>query len=283
MTQWQPSTRDAGFVGSIPESYDRYLRPLLFDGSAAELAARVVLPRGRAASVLELGTGTGALTRQLRTRLPNDTTMTATDLNEPMLAVAQRQLEALGLANGVSWRVADAMALPFDDGAFDVVASQFVVMFFPDKPRAAREAFRVLRPGGQWIFSVFGSWEENPFGRILHETIASFFPDDPPQFYRVPFGYHDPEALRALALAAGFEEPEITVVNRVAELPSAEQAAIGFVRGNPVITEVEERGTAEPDEVCRAVADRFASTFGDHPLRFPTRFRIVSARKAAES
>lgn len=274
--------RDTAFVGSIPESYDRHLRPLLFDAPAAELAGRVVVPRGRAASVLEVGAGTGALTSQLRARLSADVTITATDLNEPMLAVAQARMAASGLDQGVTWRVADAMALPFGDRTFDVVASQFVLMFFPDKPRAAREAFRVLRPDGQWLFAVFGSWDENPWGRVVHEALASFFPDNPPQFYRVPFSAHDPDALHALALGAGFDEPDIAVVDRLAELPSADDAATGFVLGNPVIPAVGEGRTAEPAEVRRAVAERLAREFGDHPLRIPTRVRVLSARRPAD-
>jgi hypothetical protein len=152
-------------------------------------------------------------------------------------------------------------------------------MFFPDKTAAAREVYRVLRPSGQWLFNVWGSWEENSFGQIVHETIAGFFPGDPPEFYRVPFSFHDPVALRGLVLDAGFTEPEITTLNRIAVALSAAEAAIGVVRGNPVITSIEERGTADPQPIIGKVAESLARAFGDYPLRVPTCVRVVAAHR----
>jgi len=68
----------------------------------------------------------------------------ASDLNQPMLD----QATAVGTTRPVEWRQADAMRLPFDDGAFDAVVCQFGVMFFPDKAKAFAEARRVLRSSG---------------------------------------------------------------------------------------------------------------------------------------
>jgi len=48
----------------------------------------------------------------------------------------------------IVWKPADALSLPFGDGAFDVVACQFGAMFFPDKVQGYREARRVLNPEG---------------------------------------------------------------------------------------------------------------------------------------
>jgi hypothetical protein len=49
-------------------------------------------------------------------------------------------------------------------------------MFFPQKDTSYREVHRVLAPGGRYLFSVWDSHRHNPFGRIAHETAASFFP-----------------------------------------------------------------------------------------------------------
>ena len=279
MKQGQQATHDAVFAGSIPEFYHRYLGPLLFAGYATDLAGRLQMLPANDASVLELAAGTGILTERLKSRLPPEVRLTATDLNAPMLEVAKRRLSAGPMATGITWRVADATSLPFEDECFDAVICQFGVMFFPDKGQAAREAYRVLRPSGQWLFNVWGSWEENSFARIVHETIAGFFPADPPGFYRVPFGFHDPVALRQLVLDAGFPEPEITTLNRVAVAPMATEAAIGLVRGNPSITDIEERGTADPEVIIKKVAESLARAFGDYPLRIPTCVRVISAHR----
>ncbi|HEX8244954.1 MAG TPA: methyltransferase domain-containing protein [Longimicrobium sp.] len=269
---------DAEFVGSIPELYDRYLGPMLFEGYAADLASRLRLPSSPLPAVLEVAAGTGILTERLLEALPANATLTVTDLNAPMLDVARRRVGGAA-SDAVTWQVADAMALPFEDASFDAVACQFGAMFFPDKRGAARETLRVLRPGGQWLFSVWGAWDENPFGEIVHRTVERFFPADPPGFYRVPFSFADPAALRPVVEGAGFEELEIVELDRVAESPSARDAAVGLVRGNPLIAAIEERGTVDAEEVVQALAEALAARFGDHPLRHPTRIRVVSARR----
>ena len=133
---------DKLFAGSIPEIYDRFLVPLIFEPYAADLARRVAALGP--SDVLETAAGTGVLTRALAAPLAPATRIVATDLNQPMLDQAARRQPA----GGVEWRQADALALPFADRSFDVVACQFGVMFFPDKVQGYREARRVLRPGG---------------------------------------------------------------------------------------------------------------------------------------
>jgi ubiquinone/menaquinone biosynthesis C-methylase UbiE len=64
------------------------------------------------------------------------------------------------------------------------VVCQFSVMFFPEKEKSYREAYRVLAPGGRYVFSVWDG-DYQPVGRIADEVAARFFPTDPPQFYRV--------------------------------------------------------------------------------------------------
>jgi len=279
MDQPQPSARDAQFLGSIPELYDRHLGPFLFDPLAEDLAARVVLPAGRAPRVLEIAAGTGRLTERLVARLPTGGILVASDLNEPMLALARGRVTSNSDGATMEWRApVDAMALPFGEAEFDAVACQLGIMFFPDKPLAAREALRVLRPGGQWIFNVMGAVAENPMARIVNEVVGRFFPVDPPGFFRVPFSFADPDAMRALAADAGFRDVDVATVERTARAESAGHAAYGFVCGNPGVFGIRERGV-EPATVVRALAEALAAEFGNYPLRMPLLARVLSARK----
>ena len=150
--------RSAQFTGSIPAAYDRYLGPMLFEPYAADLVARVAVPSK--AAVLELACGTGILTQRLRRALPVTVTLTATDLNEPMVAYARGKMPNAP----VTWQQADAQQLPFPDGAFDAVACQFGFMFVPDKAKAFGEVRRVLKPHGLLAFNVWLGLEENSFG-----------------------------------------------------------------------------------------------------------------------
>ena len=87
----------------------------------------------------------------LASALPESTAIVATDLNQPMLDLAIE----IGTTRTVEWKQADAMQLPFPDSAFDVVACQFGVMFFPEKAKAFSEARRMLRLGGVLISNVW--------------------------------------------------------------------------------------------------------------------------------
>jgi ubiquinone/menaquinone biosynthesis C-methylase UbiE len=162
------------FVGSIPENYDNGLGPNIFIDYADDLARRA--GAAGASDVLELAAGTGIVSRRLRDALAPDARLTVTDLNPPMLGVAQAKFSD---GEAVVFTPADAMALPFGDAQFDLIVCQFGVMFFPDKIASYREAARVLRPGGRYIFNTWGTMEANPFSLIAHEVTARFFPDDP--------------------------------------------------------------------------------------------------------
>ena len=110
---------DKVFAGSIPEIYDRFLVPLIFESCARDLAAR--LARAQPRDVLETAAGTGVLTRQFASQLPAQARIVATDLNQPMLDLAAAKQSDAGR---VEWRQADALALPFADQSFDAVACQ---------------------------------------------------------------------------------------------------------------------------------------------------------------
>src|SRR4051812_565720 len=116
---------DKLFAGSIPEIYDRFLGPLIFESYAVDLAGR--LGKAGPRDLLEIAAGTGALTRVIAAHLPAACRIIATDLNQPMLNHAAARLAG----SRVEWRQADALALPFEDESFDAVACQFGAMFFP--------------------------------------------------------------------------------------------------------------------------------------------------------
>jgi ubiquinone/menaquinone biosynthesis C-methylase UbiE len=267
-------TKHATFDGSIPAHYDRYLGPLLFEPYARDLAARLALTAP--AHVLELACGTGILTRALRERLPAEAQITATDLSEPMLAYAQAKLSA---QPDINWEVADAGTLPYDAESFDAVLCQFGLMFVPDKVAALRAARRVLRPGGVYLANVWDSLERNQLPRLAHECVTRLFPDNPPGFYQVPFSMHDRETLAAQLCEAGFSDFTLTPVALRGESPAAQDAARGLVYGNPLITEIRERGTVEPDAVMHMAAAAITRECGAGPVRPAMQAIIIKAQK----
>jgi ubiquinone/menaquinone biosynthesis C-methylase UbiE len=269
------SEANARFLGTIPELYDRHLGPVIFEPYAADLARRVTV--ATAAPVLEVACGTGILTQQLRASLSPTVRLVATDLNQPMIDYARSRLGAL---EPIDWRTADAAALEFTSASFSALVCQFGLMFVPDKEAAFREARRVLAKGGLLAFNVWDSFEHNPFGRIAHETIASFFSADPPNFYQVPFGFHDADVLRRLLDANDFGEVELEWVTHEARSVSARSLAIGLVKGNPVSIAIQERGRAL-GPIVDTLEAALARVGGDHPFRSTMRALVVTARAGA--
>ncbi|HEV8444799.1 MAG TPA: class I SAM-dependent methyltransferase [Steroidobacteraceae bacterium] len=250
------------FAGSIPEIYDQYFVPLIFEPYAIDLARRLAgLPLTR---VLEIAAGTGALTRQLATTLPRDVSLLATDLSQAMLDHAA----AVGASRPVEWQQADALDLPFDDGSFDAVVCQFSAMFYPDRARAYAEARRVLRRGGLFLFNVWDRIEDNEFAWLAEQALATLFPEDPPRFMsRVPHGYHDTAMIRRDLAKGGFSsDPRIETVTARSRAAAARVPAIALCQGSPLRAEIEERDASKLAAATDAAEAAIAARFGRGPV-----------------
>lgn len=265
---------DVLFTGSIPELYERFLVPLIFEPYGDDLAERVdgLGPR----TVLEVAAGTGVVTRALSSRLPSATAITATDLNQPMVDFAS----GLGTARPVTWRQADALDLPFEDGAFDAVVCQFGVMFFPDRGRAFNEFRRVLCPDGALVFNVWDRIELNEFADVVTEAMTTVFPDDPPMFLaRTPHGHHDRERLSDEVVAAGFDVPTIDTIESRSRAASADDAAIGYCQGTPLRNEIEARDPSRLAEATTVAAAAIADRFGRTDIDGKIQAHVFMARR----
>lgn len=258
--------------GSIPENYERYLVPLLFLDYATDLASRLDIPTGGA--VLETACGTGAVTRQLLTRMPKDCRLTVTDLAPPMVELARK---IVGDQPNIEYRQADATDLPFPDNSFDAVICQFSLMLLPDKMRAMQEAARVLKPSGHFLFNVWDKLERNEFSQVVHETIAKIFPDDPPRFLEVPYAYHDLSGIVSELQRADFSVIEIIVQPRESKASDPHQVAMGLVAGSPLANQVADRGAPSLEEATAAVADDISRRFGSGPITTPMQAFQISA------
>ena len=259
------------FVGSIPENYDQALGPQIFHRYAEDLAKRASLENPN--KVLEIASGTGIVTRKLRDTLPPDTDLVASDLNPPMLAVAQSKFSE---GERVEFKTADAMDLPFADGEFDLVVCQFGVMFFPDKIHAYREAARVLKAGRRYIFNVWDSMAENPFSTVAHEATAKYFPDDPPGFYNVPFGYTDQKQVMSEMEAAGLKDIKCESLRFEQSVTDWALFAQGLVFGNPLVDEINKRGGVDPQEVKQSILSALREHFGPEPSSIPLSAKVYS-------
>lgn len=264
----------AQFTGDIPRFYDQHLGPIIFEPYAADLAKRAAAIKPT--NVLEIASGTGVSTVALRQALPPATRIVATDLNPAMLEIAKKKLAS---AVNVEFQQADAQALPFPDAAFDLIAVQFGVMFFPDRPAAYAEARRVLKQGGTMIFNVWGEMSANPFAEIANADAIRFFPDNPPKFYLTPFGYADPARVRADLRAGGFSDVHVDVVRIEQDVGDWRHFAKGLIYGNPMIVDIQ-ASSVNPEDMVAAIADELEKRFGKAPAKTPLEAIVYSVQKS---
>jgi len=264
---------DKLFAGSIPENYDRYMVPLIFERYAADLAERAAALTPTA--VLEIAAGTGAVTRALAPKLPAHARYVVTDLNQPMIDYAASQQPP---DSRITWQQADALKLPFEDASFDLVLCQFGAMFFPDRPLAYREAKRVLKPGGHYLFNVWDRIEENVFAHEVTKALAVIFPDDPPRFLaRTPHGYHDKALIRSELEGAGFSGVTIDTKAEQSRASSPRIPAIAYCEGTVLRTEIDARDPDKLDAAIEYAASAIAFSYGSGAVTGRIQAHIILA------
>ncbi|MBS1902236.1 MAG: class I SAM-dependent methyltransferase [Bacteroidetes bacterium] len=273
MSTTNTSTINTSFSGGIPDTYDRYLGPIFFDCYADDLVERLrpLAPK----SILELACGTGRVTRQLHAAFGGTASITATDLSPDMLRTAQR----LTAADGIQWEAVDAVSLPYADNSFDAVVCQFGIMFVPDKPKAYREAMRVLKPGGTMIVNTWDAIEYNPIIDIADKRLTKFFGPDGPKFYSIPFGYYDESVIRDHLMQAGIGDAKIETVSLEGNSPSAADAAKGLTQGTPVVMELQSHGADALEVISKQLAEDIVAAFGPGAFTDPLRAKVITARK----
>ena len=268
------SAGDKIFAGSIPENYDRHMVPLIFESYARDISQRAAALSPKA--VLEIAAGSGVVTRALAPRLSSDARYVVTDLNQPMLDYAATRQNP---DDRISWRKADAQALPFEDAAFDLVCCQFGVMFFPDRPSAYREARRVLKPGGCFLFNAWDRIEENVFADDVTSALAEFFPNDPPRFLaRTPHGYHDIALIRSDLAKAGFSNVTIETRAEESRAPSPHHVATAYCQGTPLRNEIESRDAEKLEAATDHAASAIARKYGSGEVAAKIQAHVVMAR-----
>jgi SAM-dependent methyltransferase len=146
------------------------------------------------------------------------------DPNEPMLTVARRR------PGPGRWRTAAAEAIPYDDGAFDRVVSQFALMYFTDRRRGLAEMARVTAPGGRVAIATWAGLAQSPGYAALADVVARTVGEQAADAIREPFCLGDAAALAAL-LADSFTDVEVRREHGTARFDSVESMVRAELRG----------------------------------------------------
>ena len=180
---------------------DRQLAPL---GRAA-MAALAPRPGER---ILDIGCGAGETSLQLAQAVAPGGEVVGADISGTLLEVARKRSEGLA---GLSFVEADAQTHPFAPAQFDALFSRFGVMFFADPPAAFANIQRALKPGARLAFVCWRSMPENPVMTLPMLAALPFLPPPAPPEPGAPgpFAFADPERIRAVLTAGGFQDVQI--------------------------------------------------------------------------
>jgi SAM-dependent methyltransferase len=225
-----------------------------------------------------VGSGTGIVARHVEPLVGEDGTVAALDINPHMLAVARESAEREQRA--IAWHEGRAEALPFPDGAFDLVLSQFALMFFTDRPRALAEMHRVLAPTGRVALSVWQGLARHPFYAALDDAIQRRLGMSG---VREIFALGDAGELRALLTGAGFRDVVIEPVSMTARFPNPEAFLAGEIDvDTAAIPSMQHLDAPAREAVTTAIREEMAGplrgvTDGNHVV-IPFHAHLATAR-----
>jgi ubiquinone/menaquinone biosynthesis C-methylase UbiE len=249
-------------------AYEQDFVPAIFAQWPPVLAEMVGPKRGD--RVLDVGCGTGILARELASYVGPDC-VTGLDLNEGMLAVARR------LEPKIDWRQADAQKLPFANSAFDVVVSQFMLMFVPDRVAALREMWRVLAPRGRMAVAVCGPLSHAIGYAALAKILRRESREDAAAMVEGYFALGDAATLERLCTAAGITGAEVRWREGWARFASIDELIRIEIKGSPLAGLVDERSYERVLEAAHQELDAHRDAQGQVALRLDA--TIVTARK----
>jgi SAM-dependent methyltransferase len=151
-------------------------------------------------------------------------------------------------------------------------------MFFPDRVVAYREALRVLKPGGRFLFSVWDGLSENEIPAAVTDVVAAMLPAGTlPFLARLPHGYHDAAIIERDLRNAGFGRIEIETVTKRSRAPSPRHAAVGLCEGTPMRAEIEAAAPGRLAETTEAATAAVAAKYGEGSIDGKIQAIVVSA------
>jgi len=259
------------------ETYEQYFVPAMFLPWATILLRHAALQSGE--RVLDVACGTGIVARQAAPLVGPGGQVVAVDMNPAMLGVA-RALPAPSGAT-ITWQEGNAMALPFPDGAFDVVLCQHGLQFVPDRAGAVREMRRVLAPGGRALVIVLQALPRHPVFEALMESVARNL-SLPISAVMTPFALYDADELRTLFTGAGFKKVDILPESTTVRFPEPERfvplAVISSAAAVPAFAQLEAPARAALLETVRGEVEPTIRRYRDADVvTFPMYAHIAVA------
>lgn len=265
------SEAETGQVSSkAAEVYEEFFVPALFGEWAGHVADAVDVSGAK--SILDVACGTGVLARTISSRATSDCSVVGLDRNEGMLDVARRSLPS------VEWKLGQAEDLPFADNTFDVVVSQFGLMFFEDRNAALSEMWRVLKPGGRMAIAVWDKLDAVPGYAVMTDLLVRMFGEKVRDACESPFILGEVDPLLDMFGKAGIEGASIQTGDGTVTFPSIEAWVHTDVKGWTLADVIDDDQYQDLLREAKVELKQFAKADGS--VAFPSSAHIVTADKA---
>ena len=254
-------------MGLTPDAalgYEQFFVPAIFHQWPAKIISAAAIMEND--DVLDVGCGTGALTREV---VKCAGSATGFDLSESMLGVARQACPTVTFQQG------NVAELPFDNSSFDAVVSAFMLMFVPDPKQAVGQMQRVLRPGGRVVAGIWQGLDNNPVYDALVESTREVVDDQSADSMAWPFTMGDVGKLEDIFNVDGLSDISITPHDGYAEFPSVEDLVGVEIQAWLLADSVSAAQITEIAAKLRRKYSDFANI--DGPIRFPLNAFIVRA------
>lgn len=238
-----PAYRET-FRGTAAENYQRYFVPAIGAPVAADLMAAACLRPGE--RVLDVGCGTGVVTRLAAERVGGAGRVAGLDVNPGMLDVARSQTPP---DMPIDWYEAAAESMPLPDGSVDVVLSQMALQFIPDRLAAVREMRRVLKNGGRALVVLPGP--KPPLFAVMTDALARHLGPEAASFADLVFSLHDADEIGGLMRGAGFRRVDVRSTAKTLPLPAPRDFLWQYVQSTPMAEAAERAGAEARDALER--------------------------------
>lgn len=262
---------DKGQVtSSAAEIYETFFVPALFEAWAHKVTQIAQIKQGD--HVLDVACGTGILARVAYQQVGETGSVTGLDVNAGMLSVAKRKNA------DIDWQLGNVESMPFEDDTFDVIVSQYGMMFFENKKTAVNEMVRVLKPGGKLIVAVWDTLENTPGYASMVQLIDELFGERAANGLRSPYVLGDVTTFKA-----PFDHPQLKAVTiqtltDSAHFDSIEKWVHTDIKGWVLSDEIND---AQFSRLLDAAQTRLqAYVLDDGTVSFPTPAHILSATKS---
>ncbi len=258
---------EMGLTPDAAQGYEQFFVPAIFHQWPAQIISSAQI--SGTDDVLDIGCGTGALTREIVKHVSDEGSVAGFDLSESMLSVARQVCPSVHFQQG------NVANLPFDESSFDAVVSAFMLMFVPDSKQAIGEMRRVLRPGGRIAAGIWQGLDNNPVYNALVEATRDVVDDKSADSMAWPFTMGDAGKLEDIFSVDGLADVAITPHDGFAEFPSVEDLVGVEIQAWLLADSVSADQIAEIAAKLRVKYPDF--TDSDGPIKFPLNAFIVSA------